>query len=90
MPQQLPEEPSQRRIGIGDQSTYRYQRQSTMRKDRMYLEILSDFTDKALKGEFTNQELGRFLVTTDFTEGDGTGAETMRLLHTTCCGLRIM
>ena len=90
MPQQLLEEPSQRRIGIGDQSTCYYQPHSTVRKDGMYLEILSNFTDKTLKGEFTNQELGRFLVTTDFTEGDGSGAETMRLLHTTRCGLRLM
>ena len=35
-------------------------------------EILSDFTDETLEGEFADQELGGFLVTTDFTKGDGT------------------
>ena len=54
------------------------------RKDGTHDEILSDFTDKTLEGEFTNEELGRFLVTTNFTEGDGSGAEAMRLqVHTT-------
>ena len=52
------------------------------RKDGMHLEILSNFTDKTLEGEFTNEELGRFLVTMNFTEGDGSGAKAMRLLHT--------
>ena len=53
------------------------------RKDGTLLEILSNFTDKMLEGEFMNEELSRFLVTTNFTEGDGSGAEAMRLLHTT-------
>ena len=51
-------------------------------KEGTHLEILSYFTDKTLEGEFTNEELGRFLVTTNFTEGDGSGAEAMRPLHT--------
>ena len=88
MPRQLLEEPSQRRIEIGDQSTYIISDIYNYRKDGTHLEILSYFTDKTLEGEFTNEELGRFLVTTNFTEGDGSRAETMRLLHTTCCGLR--
>ena len=39
--------------------------------------------DKTLEGEFTNEELGRFLVTTNFMEGNSSGVEAMRLLHTT-------
>jgi hypothetical protein len=44
---------------------------------------LRDFTDEALEGQLADEELGALLVATDFTEGDGTRAETMRLLHTT-------
>ncbi|KIM53136.1 hypothetical protein SCLCIDRAFT_139594 [Scleroderma citrinum Foug A] len=46
--------------------------------------ILCDFTDEPLEGELADEELRRLLVATDLTEGDCTGAETMRLLHTTC------
>ena len=49
----------------------------------MHLEVLRDFTDEALEGEFSDEELGGFLVAPDFTERDGSRAETMRLLHTT-------
>ena len=46
------------------------------------LEVLSNFPDETLEGELADQELSRFLVTTDFTESDGTGAVTMGLLDT--------
>ena len=36
------------------------------------LEVLSNFTDQTLEGELADQELGRLLVATDFTESDGT------------------
>ena len=36
------------------------------------LEILSDFTNKALEGELSDEELGTLLVTTDLTESNGT------------------
>jgi histone H3 len=36
------------------------------------LEVLSDLTDKTLEGQLADEELGRLLVTTDLTEGDGT------------------
>ena len=48
------------------------------------LEVLCDFTDKTLEGELADEEFRRFLVATDLTKGDCTGAETMGLLHTTC------
>ena len=54
----------------------------------MYLEVLSDFTDKSLEGEFADEELSGLLVTPDFTEGDSSGPEAMGLLDTTSCGLR--
>jgi histone H3 len=47
------------------------------------LEILGNLTDKTLEGELADQELGRFLVPTDLTEGDGSRAVTVRLLDTT-------
>ena len=53
------------------------------RKDGTHLEILSNFMDKTLEREFMNEELSRFLVTMNFTEGNGSGVEAMRLLHTT-------
>lgn len=36
------------------------------------LEVLGDFTDQTLEGEFADQELSRLLVATDLTESDGT------------------
>lgn len=35
------------------------------------LEVLCDFTDQTLEGKLADEELGRFLVTTDFTKSDG-------------------
>ena len=48
-----------------------------------YLEILSNLTNKALEGELADEQLGRLLVTPDFTKGDSTRPETMGLLDTT-------
>ena len=53
------------------------------RNGNTYLEVLSNLTDKTLEGELADEQLGRLLVATDFTEGDGTRAEAVRLLHTT-------
>jgi len=40
-----------------------------------------------LEGQFTDEELGALLVTTDFTKSDSSRAETVRLLYTTgLCG----
>ena len=52
-----------------------------------HLEVLSDLTNKPLEGQLADEELRRLLVATDFTEGDGTRPETMRLLDTTSRGL---
>ena len=47
------------------------------------LEVLGNFTDESLEGEFANEQFRRFLVPTDLTKGHCTGAETMGLLYTT-------
>ena len=46
------------------------------------LEVLGDFTHETLEGELADQELGRLLVATNLTEGDGSGLITMGLLDT--------
>lgn len=52
-------------------------------KAKTNLEVLCDFTDETLEGELADEELGRLLVATDFTESDGSGPEAMGLLDTT-------
>ena len=47
------------------------------------LEVLGDFTHQTLEGEFSDEELGALLVTTDLTESDGSGPVSVRLLHPT-------
>jgi len=46
---------------------------------KVHLEVLCNLTNKTL------QELRRLLVTTNLLQGDGTGAEPVRLLHATSC-----
>ena len=58
-------------------------RKTKSNRGETYLEILGNFTNKTLEGELADEELGRLLVATDLAEGDGTGAEAMRLLDTT-------
>lgn len=41
------------------------------------LEVLRDFTDEALEGEFADEKVGRLLVLADFTESDCSGPEAM-------------
>ena len=48
-----------------------------------YFVVLGDFTNETLERQLADQEFGRLLVATDFTEGDGTRAKAMRLLNTT-------
>ena len=45
------------------------------------LEVLGDLTDETLEGQFSQEELRRFLVSTDLTEGNCSGSVTMRLLY---------
>ena len=64
-------------------------RQATQyNKSLTHLEVLGNFTNQPLEGELPDEELCGLLVTTNLSKSDGTGAETVRLLHTTSsCGL---
>ena len=55
-----------------------------------HLEVLGNLTNKPLEGQLADEELRRLLVPTDFTEGDSTRPETMRLLDTTGGGLHAL
>jgi hypothetical protein len=44
------------------------------------LDILRNFTDEALEGEFSDQEIRRLLVPSDLPEGYSPRTETMGLL----------
>ncbi len=54
----------------------------------IYLEVLSDLTNKTLEWEFTDEKLRRFLVPTDLTKCDSTRAEPVWLLHATSSSLK--
>ena len=43
-------------------------------------EVLSDLPNQALERQLADQQLGRLLVSSDFSKGDGTRAVSMRLL----------
>ena len=45
------------------------------------LEILGNFTDEPLEGEFADEKLSGLLVTTDLTESDCSGSVTMGFLY---------
>lgn len=48
---------------------------------KISLEILSNLTNETLKRQLADQQLSRFLITTNFTEGNSTRAVSVRLLH---------
>jgi hypothetical protein len=51
-------------------------------KAKVGLEVLSNFTNKALKRELSDQEFGRLLITANFSESDSTWAISVRLFNT--------
>ena len=53
------------------------------------LEVLRDLADETLEGKLADEEVGRLLVATDLTEGDGSGAITVGLLDTSGGGGRL-
>jgi len=53
------------------------------------LEVLGDFTDKTLEGQFSDQKLGGFLVSSDFSEGNSTGSVSVGFLDSTGSGGRL-
>ena len=46
------------------------------------LEVLGDFSDESLEGELSDEELGRFLVSSDLSESDGSRSVSVGLLDT--------
>jgi len=52
-------------------------------------EVLSNFSDQPLERQFADEKLGGFLVATDLTEGDSTGAVPVGLLDTAGRGGRL-
>jgi hypothetical protein len=53
------------------------------------LEILGNLTHKTLEGQLANEKVGGFLVTTNLTKGDSSGAVTVGLLDTSGGGGRL-
>ena len=45
------------------------------------LEVLGDFTDQTLEWQFPDEQLGALLVTSDFSQSDGTWPVPVRFLH---------
>ena len=54
----------------------------TALETKVGFEILGDFTDQALEGKLSDQKLGRLLVASDFTKGNGSRSVSVRLLDT--------
>jgi hypothetical protein len=73
-------------IGNAGRSGARYKLHS-VKRSKTHLEVLCNFTNETLEWQFTDEELGRFLVTPNLTKSDSTGAEAMGLLYATCGGL---
>ena len=44
------------------------------------LEVLGDLTDQTLEGKLSDQELSRFLVSSDLSKSDGSWSVTVRFL----------
>ena len=51
---------------------------------KIRLEVLCDFTDKTLEWQLPDQQLGRLLVSSDFSKGHSTWSVTMGFLHSSC------
>ena len=52
--------------------------------------LRGDLTDESLEGELSNQELGALLETSDLTESDGTGSESVGFLDAVGGGLGLL
>jgi hypothetical protein len=53
-------------------------------ESQVCLEILGNLTNETLEGELSDQELSRLLVTTNFTESDGSWSLILLRLFNTC------
>ena len=60
----------------------------TWRRTNARVLTLGNFTYESLERKLADEQLGRLLVASDFTQGDGTRAVAVRLLDTTGGGRR--
>ena len=51
-------------------------------ESKIGLEIVGNFSDESLERKLSNEELSRFLESSDLSEGDGTGLEAVGSLDT--------
>ena len=72
-------------VGAAQRRPVVYRREG---EDESYLEILSDLTNEPLEGKLPDQKLGGFLITPDFTKGDSSRPEPVRLFDTSGGRLR--
>ena len=52
-------------------------------ESKVVLEVSGDISDESLEGELSDEELSGFLELSDFSEGDGSGTESVGSLDTT-------
>ena len=58
-------------------------RDSRALETQVSLEVLGDFTNQTLEGQFSDEQFGGFLVSSDFTESDGTRSVSVWFLDST-------
>ena len=58
---------------------------SSRLESKVSLEVLSNFSHQSLEWELSDQQLGRFLVSSDLTKSNSSWSVTMRFLHSSCC-----
>ena len=58
-------------------------------KPQVGLEVLGDLSHQPLEGQLADEKLSRLLVSSDLTEGHGTGAVSVGLLHSSGGGRRL-
>eukprot|EP00957_Ditylum_brightwellii_P075013 5700897-Ditylum_brightwellii.AAC.1 len=63
-------------------------RNSTALETKICLEILCNLINKMLEGKLVDQKVGGFLVPTNLTERNGSGAVTVGLLYSSGCRSR--
>ena len=49
-------------------------------ESQISLEVLRDFADQSLEGQFSDEQFGRFLVSSNFSQGDGSRSVAVGLL----------
>jgi len=52
-------------------------------ESEVVLELRSDFSHESLEGELSDEELGALLESSDFSEGNGAGSESVGFLDAT-------